>query len=105
MDASETGVQKPDSVSSKLKTKKGRPMKRLKNVQKVKTVEKAIARNEKYAEKSSKIKSVADKGLKHLLHVTVKANTCLKQEEESVSLKKLRYHPRWLTRGWSIFCM
>ncbi|MBA0733710.1 hypothetical protein Gogos_017695, partial [Gossypium gossypioides] len=74
-------------------TKKGRPMKRLKNVQKMKTVEKAIAKNEKYAEKSSKIKSVADKGLKHLLHVTVKANTCLKQEEESVSLKKLRYHP------------
>ncbi|KAG4213639.1 hypothetical protein ERO13_A01G068700v2 [Gossypium hirsutum] len=40
------------------KTKKGRLMKRLKNVQKMKTVEKAIAMNEKYAEKSSKIKSV-----------------------------------------------
>ncbi|MFQ6621309.1 hypothetical protein Gotur_001968 [Gossypium turneri] len=87
MDAYETGVQKPDSASAKLlrllsasssilaslfhfivilgiqgflvlKTKKGRPMKRLKNVQNMKTVEKAIAKNEKYAEKSSKIKSV-----------------------------------------------
>ncbi|KAG4213642.1 hypothetical protein ERO13_A01G068700v2 [Gossypium hirsutum] len=58
MAASETGVQKPDSASAKLETKKGRLMKRLKNVQKMKTVEKAIAMNEKYAEKSSKIKSV-----------------------------------------------
>ncbi|KAK8312875.1 hypothetical protein E1A91_D01G075200v1 [Gossypium mustelinum] len=58
MDAYETGVQKPDSASAKLKTKKGRPMKRLKNVQNMKTVEKAIAKNEKYAEKSSKIKSI-----------------------------------------------
>ncbi|MBA0606557.1 hypothetical protein Godav_019008 [Gossypium davidsonii] len=40
------------------KDEEGRPMKRLKNVQNMKTVEKAIAKNEKYAEKSSKIKSV-----------------------------------------------
>ncbi|KAK8312873.1 hypothetical protein V6Z12_D01G072100 [Gossypium hirsutum] len=84
MDTSETGGQKPDSATAKLKTKKGRPMKRSKNVRKMKAVEKAIAKNEKYAEKSSKTESkksrtqsVAEKGLKHLLHVTVEANTCL----------------------------
>ncbi|KAB2095859.1 Protein RRP5 [Gossypium arboreum] len=57
MDTSETEVQKPDSATAKLKTKKGRPMKRSKNVRKMKAVEKAIAKNEKYAEKSSKTES------------------------------------------------
>ncbi|KAE8680162.1 chlorophyll a-b binding protein 13 [Hibiscus syriacus] len=57
MDTSETGVQKPGSSTPILKMKKGRPMKRSENVRKAKAVEKAIAKNEKYAEKSSKIEN------------------------------------------------
>ncbi|XP_039017164.1 uncharacterized protein LOC120148027 isoform X1 [Hibiscus syriacus] len=57
MDTSETGVQKPGSATPKLKTKKGRHMKRSKNVRKAKSVEKAIAKNEKYAEKNSKVEN------------------------------------------------
>ncbi|XWS52003.1 hypothetical protein CRYUN_Cryun11dG0030400 [Craigia yunnanensis] len=54
MDTSETGVQKPDSGTAKIKVKKGKPMKRSKNVRKLKAVAKAIAKNEKYTEKNSK---------------------------------------------------
>ncbi|XVF78058.1 hypothetical protein PTKIN_Ptkin14bG0097800 [Pterospermum kingtungense] len=57
MDTSETGEQKPDGVAAKIKTKKGRPMKRSKNVRKMKAVAKAIAKNEKYGEKNLKIES------------------------------------------------
>ncbi|XP_021288545.1 uncharacterized protein LOC110419770 [Herrania umbratica] len=57
MDSSETGAQKPDSGAAKIKTKKGRPMKRSKNVRKMKAVAKAIATNEKYGEKNSKNES------------------------------------------------
>ncbi|KAE8681065.1 B3 domain-containing protein [Hibiscus syriacus] len=49
MDISETGVQKPGSATPS--------MKRSKNVRKAKAVGKAIAKNEKYAEKSSKIEN------------------------------------------------
>ncbi|XVE50394.1 hypothetical protein DITRI_Ditri01bG0159100 [Diplodiscus trichospermus] len=54
MDTSETGAQKPDSGATKIKMKKGRPMKRSKNVRKMKAVAKAIAKNEMYVEKTSK---------------------------------------------------
>ncbi|XP_071723625.1 cytochrome c-type biogenesis ccda-like chloroplastic protein [Rutidosis leptorrhynchoides] len=51
MDTSETGASKP---SFKIKTNKGRPMKRSKNVRKKKATVKAIAKSEKYAEKAVK---------------------------------------------------
>ncbi|XP_022717971.1 uncharacterized protein LOC111276494 isoform X2 [Durio zibethinus] len=54
MDTSETGVKNPKSGAAKIKLKKGRPMKRSKNVRKMKAVAKAIAKNEKYVEKNSK---------------------------------------------------
>ncbi|OMO80428.1 hypothetical protein CCACVL1_12969 [Corchorus capsularis] len=57
MDTSETGVSKPDSGAVKIKMKKGRPMKRSKNVRKMKSVAKAIAKNEQYAEKTTKSES------------------------------------------------
>ncbi|XWS09927.1 hypothetical protein CRYUN_Cryun39dG0032000 [Craigia yunnanensis] len=57
MDTSENGVQKPDSAAAKIKMKKGKPMKRSKNVRKMKAVAKAIAKDEKYAEKNSKDES------------------------------------------------
>ncbi|XVF18985.1 hypothetical protein REPUB_Repub11eG0071700 [Reevesia pubescens] len=56
MDTSETGVPKPDSGGAKIKMK-ARPMKRSKNVRNMKAVAKAIAKNEKYAEKNSKNES------------------------------------------------
>ncbi|ESR65233.1 hypothetical protein CICLE_v10010014mg [Citrus x clementina] len=57
MDTSESGALKPVSGMLNIKTKKGRPMKRSKNVRKKKTIEKAISTNEKYIEKSLKNES------------------------------------------------
>ncbi|CAK7327541.1 unnamed protein product [Dovyalis caffra] len=53
MDTSESGAQKPASVASIRKTK-GRPMKRSKNVRKMKAVAKAVSKNEKAVEKGYK---------------------------------------------------
>ncbi|EXB89643.1 hypothetical protein L484_018744 [Morus notabilis] len=57
MDTSELGVQDPDSDDRNLKVKKGRPMKRTKNVRKKKSVAKAIAKNEQSVEKVVKNES------------------------------------------------
>ncbi|XP_010536996.1 PREDICTED: uncharacterized protein LOC104811846 [Tarenaya hassleriana] len=55
MDISETGDVKPPVDSHNLRnTKNGKPMKRSKNVRKMKAMVKAIAMTEKYAEKVSK---------------------------------------------------
>ena len=40
-----------------MKTKKGRPLKRTKNVRKIKAIAKAISKNEQYAEKKLKLEN------------------------------------------------
>ncbi|KAK4767824.1 hypothetical protein SAY87_002965 [Trapa incisa] len=57
MDTSETGVKIPASGSLNSKVKKGRQMKRTKNVRKMKALAKAISQNEKMATKVSKNES------------------------------------------------
>ncbi|KAF7836775.1 uncharacterized protein G2W53_011634 [Senna tora] len=57
MDTSESGAQDPVSGAPNMKIKKGRPMKRSKNVRKKKAIEKAIAQNDKSAEKILKNES------------------------------------------------
>ncbi|KAJ4726232.1 Stress response protein [Melia azedarach] len=52
MDVSESGALKPASGMLSIKAQKGRPMKRSKNVRKKKAVEKAIAKSEKYIQKT-----------------------------------------------------
>ncbi|XP_018851718.1 uncharacterized protein LOC109013905 [Juglans regia] len=54
MDTSESGAQNPASGAPIKKVKKGRPMKRSKNVRKTKSIEKAISKNEMYIEKNLK---------------------------------------------------
>ncbi|OIW11511.1 hypothetical protein TanjilG_26877 [Lupinus angustifolius] len=55
MDTSESGTQNRVASATNLKVKqKGRPMKRTKNVRKMKAIEKAISANEKSVEKISK---------------------------------------------------
>ncbi|KAB1217198.1 hypothetical protein CJ030_MR4G021123 [Morella rubra] len=54
MDTSESGAQHPASVTTLKKVKKGRPMKRSKNVRKMKAIAKAISTNEKKVEKNLK---------------------------------------------------
>ncbi|KAM7250379.1 hypothetical protein ACFE04_022262 [Oxalis oulophora] len=51
MDTSEIGASKPTTSSFNIKIKKGRPMKRSKNVRKAKATTKAIAKGEKYAQR------------------------------------------------------
>ncbi|KAK4255744.1 hypothetical protein QN277_008703 [Acacia crassicarpa] len=51
MDTSEAGAQGPVSGAASMKIKKGKPMKRTKNVRKMKAREKAISASEKIAEK------------------------------------------------------
>ncbi|KAL5548018.1 hypothetical protein UlMin_003249 [Ulmus minor] len=51
MDTSETGANNQASGAPNIKVKKGRPMKRSKNVRKMKLVAKAISANEKSAQK------------------------------------------------------
>ncbi|PON96533.1 hypothetical protein TorRG33x02_078060 [Trema orientale] len=55
MDTSETGARNPDagapSGAPSMKVKKGRPMKRSKNVRKMKSIAKAISKSEKAVEK------------------------------------------------------
>ncbi|KAF9666837.1 hypothetical protein SADUNF_Sadunf16G0270100 [Salix dunnii] len=53
MDTSESGAQKPAPATYVRKTK-GRPMKRSKNVRKMKAIAKAISKNEITAEKGLK---------------------------------------------------
>ncbi|XP_027343792.1 uncharacterized protein LOC113856250 [Abrus precatorius] len=58
MDTSESGVQNTVSSATKLKIKqKGRPMKRSKNVRKIKAMAKAVSTNEKSAERVLKNES------------------------------------------------
>ncbi|GAV85357.1 hypothetical protein CFOL_v3_28795 [Cephalotus follicularis] len=60
MDTSESGTSKPVSNSLNRKSmKKGRPMKKSKNVRKMKAIAKAISKNEKSAEKLLKHESKA----------------------------------------------
>ncbi|KAE9585227.1 hypothetical protein Lal_00018039 [Lupinus albus] len=55
MDTSESGTKNRVTSAPNLKVKqKGRPMKRTKNVRKMKAIEKAISANEKSVEKISK---------------------------------------------------
>ncbi|KAF3453599.1 hypothetical protein FNV43_RR04039 [Rhamnella rubrinervis] len=57
MDTSESGAHNHAAGAPAIKVKKGRPMKRTKNVRKKKSIAKAISSNEKTAEKVSKIES------------------------------------------------
>ncbi|KAI4322883.1 hypothetical protein L6164_022534 [Bauhinia variegata] len=57
MDTSESVAQGPVSGDPIRKLKKGRPMKRAKNVRKMKAIAKAVSKNEKTAEKVSKNES------------------------------------------------
>ncbi|XP_059444207.1 uncharacterized protein LOC132176099 [Corylus avellana] len=57
MDTTESVIQSPASAAHIKKVKKGRPMKRSKNVRKMKAVAKAISKSEKYDEKTSKHES------------------------------------------------
>ncbi|XP_062077931.1 uncharacterized protein LOC133782614 [Humulus lupulus] len=51
MDTSETGARNVAAGAPSMKVKKGRPMKRSKNVRKMKSIAKAISKNEKAVEK------------------------------------------------------
>ncbi|PON44573.1 hypothetical protein PanWU01x14_265580 [Parasponia andersonii] len=51
MDTSETGARNPDAGAPSMKVKKGRPMKRSKNVRKMKSIAKAISKSEKAVQK------------------------------------------------------
>ncbi|KAF4360746.1 hypothetical protein CsatB_014349 [Cannabis sativa] len=51
MDTSETGARNVATVAPNMKVKKGRPMKRSKNVRKMKSIAKAISKSEKTVEK------------------------------------------------------
>ncbi|KAF4346645.1 hypothetical protein F8388_004550 [Cannabis sativa] len=51
MDTSETGARNVATGAPNMKVKKGRPMKRSKNVRKMKSIAKAISKSEKTVEK------------------------------------------------------
>ncbi|KAM6580313.1 hypothetical protein CsatA_004087 [Cannabis sativa] len=51
MDTSETGARNVATGAPNMKAKKGRPMKRSKNVRKMKSIAKAISKSEKTVEK------------------------------------------------------
>uniref|UniRef100_A0A1J3CG43 Uncharacterized protein n=1 Tax=Noccaea caerulescens TaxID=107243 RepID=A0A1J3CG43_NOCCA len=62
MDTTETGDAKPAARARNL-TRKGKPMKRIKNVRKMKAVNKALDLNDKYSQRASKNKTKAQRTL------------------------------------------